>query len=230
MNIKLRQPLQKVFIPAMDAEMAARIRKVEDIIKAETNIKEVEVLGAENNFIKKKAKANFKTLGKKLGPKMKWAAEEIAKFDNATINTALEGNYVLNKDFGENKEEAIIISSSDIEVSTDEVAGYEVAAKGTLTVALDITISEDLKNEGDAREFVNKVQGLRKESGFELTDRINVSVLENEDMQPSLNQYKDYICAEILADSLAFYPVLDEGTEIEVNNAILKVNVIKKAE
>ena len=100
----------------------------------------------------------------------------------------------------------------------------------TLTVALDITITDNLKKEGDAREFVNKIQNIRKDSGFELTDRINVSVLENADMQLSLNQYKDYICAEILADSLAFYPVLTDGTEIEVNNAILKVNVLKKAE
>ena len=95
---------------------------------------------------------------------------------------------------------------------------------------MDITITDELKNEGEAREFVNKIQNIRKESSFDLTDRINVSVLENAHIQDSLNQYKDYICAEILADSLAFYPVLDGGTEIEVNNAILKVKVLKKAE
>ena len=139
----------------------------------------------------------------------------------------LEGPYTL---IGNPNEEPIIISSADIEVSTDEIAGYEVATKGTLTVALDVTITGDLKKEGDAREFVNKIQNIRKDNGFELTDRIDVSVLQNEEMQPSLNQYKDYICAEILADSLAFYPVLNDGTEIEVNNAILKVNVIKNAE
>ncbi|MBC7886727.1 MAG: isoleucine--tRNA ligase [Ferruginibacter sp.] len=229
-NIKVRQPLQKVFIPAMDAEMASRIKMVEDIIKAETNIKEVDILGAENDFIQKKAKANFKTLGKKLGSKMKWAAEEISKFSNITIDKILEGDFVLNPDYKSKNEEPIIISIEDLEVSTDEIAGYEVTNKGSLTVALDITISDDLKKEGDAREFVNRIQNIRKDSGFELTDRINVSVLENEVMQLSLNQYKDYICAEILADSLAFYPVLNEGTEIEVNNAILKVNVLKKEE
>ena len=228
-NIKVRQPLRKVFIPAIDAEMAFRIKRVEGIIKAETNIKEIDVLGAENDFIQKKAKANFKTLGKKLGPKMKWAADEISKFSNITIGKVLEGEYVLNPDYILKNEVPIIINSEDLEVSTDEITGYEVANKGSLTVALDITITDNLKKEGDAREFVNKIQNIRKDSGFELTDRINVSVLENAGIQLSLVQYKDYICAEILADSLAFYPVLNEGTEIEVNNAILKVHVLKKA-
>jgi isoleucyl-tRNA synthetase len=228
-NIKVRQPLQKVLIPAMDIEMAERIKKVSAIIKAETNIKEVEILGAENNFIQKKAKANFKTLGKKLGPKMKWAADEIIKFNNVTIDKVLEGDYLLNPDYLLTKEEPILINSEDLEVSTDEIKGYELASKGSLTVALDITITEELKKEGDAREFINKIQNIRKDSGFELTDRINVAVLENPGVQLSLIQYKDYICAEILADSLAFYPVLNEGVEIEVNDAILKVNVLKNS-
>jgi isoleucyl-tRNA synthetase len=229
-NIKVRQPLHKVFIPAMDATMAARIEKVAEIIKTETNKKEVEILSGDNDFIKKKAKANFKTLGKKLGPKMKWAAEQIAAFSNTTIDIVLEGSYILNPDFEEKGEEPITITSEDLDISTDEIAGYEVASKGALTVALEITITDDLKKEGDAREFINKIQNIRKDNGFELTDRIIVSVLENGPMQLSLNQYKDYICAEILADSLAFYPVLNGGTEIEVNNAILKVNVLKNAE
>ena len=227
-NLKVRQPLQKVFIPALDTAMAARIKKVEDIIKAETNIKEVDVLGAENDFIKKKARANFKTLGKKLGAKMKWAAEQIAAFDNTTIDKVLEGDYILNTNHLKSGEEPIIINAEDMEVSTDEIPGYEVAVKGQLTVALDIIITEDLKKEGIAREFINRVQNIRKDSEFNLTDRIDVIVSENAGLQPSIIQYKDYICAEILADSLAFLPVLNDGTEIEVNDAILKVNVLKK--
>ena len=226
-NIKVRQPLQKVFIPAMDSNMASRLKKVENIIKAETNIKEIEILASDDVFIKKKAKANFKTLGKKLGAKMKWAADEIAKFDNAIINQVLEEKYTLNADYQLKNEEAIIITAEDLEISTDEIPGYEIANKGSLTVALDITISEELKKEGDAREFVNKVQTIRKESGFALTDRIIVEVMENAELQPSLIQYKDYICAEILADSLDFMAVLMTGNEIEVNTAILKVNVLK---
>ncbi len=228
-NIKVRQPLQKVLIPAMDTEMAERIKKVSTIIKAETNIKEIEILSAENDFIQKKAKANFKTLGKKLGPKMKWAADEISKFNNITIDKVLAGDFLLNPDHLQTKEDPIIINSEDLEVTTDEIKGYELASKGSLTVALDITITEELKKEGDAREFINKIQNIRKDSGFELTDRINVAVLENAGVQLSLIQYKDYICAEILADSLAFYPVLNEGVEIEVNDAILKVNVLKNS-
>ncbi|UAY51818.1 isoleucine--tRNA ligase [Ferruginibacter albus] len=231
-NIKVRQPLQKVFIPALDTEMANRIKSVEEIIKAETNIKEVDILSANNDFIRKKAKANFKTLGKRLGPKMKWAAEKIAQFDNETIDkvSLLKEEYILNSDYKTNNEEPVFIILEDLEISTDEIPGYEIASKGSLTVALDITINDDLKSEGDAREFVNRIQNIRKENNFELTDRINVEISENTELQKSIIQFKDYICAEILADSLAFLPVLtQQGIEIEVNNAIVTVNVLKKA-
>jgi isoleucyl-tRNA synthetase len=147
-SIKVRQPLQKVFIPALDADMAEKIKQVEEIIKAETNIKEVDVLGAENDFIKKKAKANFKTLGKKLGPQMKWAAEQIAQFDNAAIDKVMEGPYLLNPAATETGAPALYISAEDLEITTDEIPGFEVAAKGNLTVALDISISDQLKKEG----------------------------------------------------------------------------------
>ena len=229
-NIKVRQPLQKVFIPAMDTEMAQRIKSVEDIIKAETNVKEIDILTEHNDFIRKKAKANYKTLGKRLGPKMKWAAEKIALFDNATIDSiyVLNQEHFLNPDYKTIGEEPITITSEDLEVSTEEIPGYEIASKGSLTVALDIIISDDLKKEGNAREFVNRIQNIRKDKGFELTDRINVQILENTGLQESLNQFKDYICAEILADSLAFLTVLDDGIEVEVNNAIVKLNVLKK--
>ena len=227
-NIKVRQPLQKVYIPAMDSDMAAKIKQVEDIIKAETNIKEVDVLGADNDFIQKKAKANFKTLGKKLGPKMKWAADIIVKFDNATIDKILDGAYLINPEHLTTGEEPVYITAEDLEISTDEIPGYEVANKGSLTVALDITITDELKKEGNAREFVNKIQNIRKDNNFELTDIITVKILDNSLLYSSLEKYKEYICGEILADSLAFLPVLMDGTEIEVNNVILKVTVSKK--
>jgi len=227
-NIKVRQPLAKVFIPAMDSAMADRIKKVEDIIKAETNVKEVDVLGADNDFIRKKARANFKTLGKKLGPKMKWAADQVAAFDNAMIGQVQSGEYILNPGEVVKGEAPIYITAEDLEVFTDHIPGYEVANKGSLTVALDITISDDLKKEGNARELVNRIQNIRKDRGFELTDRIDVQISENAGLQASLNEYKAYICAEILADSLAFLPVLNDGIDIEVNDVALKVNVLKK--
>ncbi|MGC4101583.1 isoleucine--tRNA ligase [Ferruginibacter sp.] len=227
-NIKVRQPLQKVSIPAIDKEMVERIKLVEDIIKAETNIKEIEMLADDNNFIRKKAKANFKTLGKKLGPKMKWAAEEIAKFDNAMIEKVQEGEYLLNADEVAKGGAPVYITAEDMEISTDEIPGFEVAAKGPLTVALDIVISDSLKKEGDAREFVNRLQNIRKESGFNLTDRIIVKVSANADLQASFSEYKSYICAEILADSLEFLPQINDGNAIEINESIVNVNVIKK--
>jgi isoleucyl-tRNA synthetase len=225
-NIKVRQPLQKVFIPALDTEMADYIRLIENIVKAETNIKEIDILAADNDFIRKKAKANFKTLGKKLGPKMKWAAGEIEKMDNATIELVMKGAYLLNEEAVKNGEEPIEIGAEDLEVITDEIPGYEIASKGSLTVALDIIITDQLLKEGHAREFVNRIQNLRKDQGFELTDRISVEVAENE-LQNALNEFKDYICGEILADSLHFVPVLTQGDTIEVNDATLKVYVKK---
>ena len=219
-NIKVRQPLQKVIIPAMDDRMAERIKLIEEILKAETNIKEVEIIEAGNSFIKRKAKANYKTLGKKLGPKMKFAAEAIMKFSNEDIELVSNGSFEINIEG-----EKIAIYSDDIEVVADEIPGYEVASNGNLTVALDITITDDLQKEGNAREFINKVQNIRKERQFDLTDKIVVKIAANNILESSIFQYKDYICTEILAVSLEFVPNLIEGDEIEVNSTLLKVNI-----
>jgi isoleucyl-tRNA synthetase len=223
-NIKVRQPLQKVFVPAMTSQMATDIGAVTEIIKTETNIKEIELLDANNDFIRKKAKANFKTLGKKLGPLMKAVAGEVEKMDNATIDRVLKGGYSLPA--SATLKEAVPLDPEDIEVVTDEIPGYEVAVKGNLTVALDISITEELQHEGNAREFINRIQNIRRDNGFELTDRIRVSVDQNA-LQTSLIEYKDYICREILADTLEFIPVISDGLPIEVNEIQLKVNVIK---
>ena len=228
-NIKVRQPLQKIFLPVQDANTSSDIALIEDIIKTETNIKQIEILAAENDFIRKKAKANFKTLGKRLGTKMKWAATQIEAFDNATIEKVQDGNFILFDDTISKDDEQIVLNSEDIDIITDEIPGYEIASKGTLTVALDITITEPLKQEGVAREFVNKLQNLRKDSGFELTDRILVQIEENDALQASLIEYKSYICGEILADSFEFVPAaIANGKEIEVNEITLVVNVLKK--
>jgi len=115
-----------------------------------------------------------------------------------------------------------------VEIAAEDIPGWSVASKGALTVALDITITEDLQNEGNAREFINRVQNIRKESGFDLTDRIFVKLLDNENIKPSIIQFKKYICGEILADDIDFVPVLTTGTDIEVNETLLKVAVTKK--
>ena len=227
-NIKVRQPLQKILIPALDNEMSTNLKLIEEIIKTETNIKEVEILSVDNNFITKKAKANFKTLGKRLGSKMKWVAAEIDKMNDATIAKILEGNFILKIENEAIDDEEIIINVDDIEVITDEIPGYEIAINGTLTVALDITITEKLQREGNAREFINKIQTIRKESGFELTDRIMVKIAQNDVMYASLMEYKMYICAEILADSLEFVPQVIEAVQVDINDTVLNLIVTKK--
>ena len=227
-GIKVRQPLQRVIIPAIDASFADKIKMVEEIIKSETNIKEVELLDANNDFIKKKAKANFKTLGKKMGAKMKWAAAKIQEFDDAAITKAQDGKYLLNPDFEQKKEEPLYISAEDIEVFTNEIPGFEVAVKGNLTVALDIVLTEQLINEGFARELINRIQTLRKENNFALTDKIVVKIEENEMARLSVTQFYSYICAEILADQLDFVPKLADGITIDVSNHSLTVTVTKK--
>ena len=227
-GIKVRQPLQKVIIPAIDDSFTQKVRMVEEIIKSETNIKEIDLLQANNNFIKKKAKANFKTLGKKLGSKMKWAAERIQQLSDVEIDKILGGNFLLNTDYQQKNENPVIITAEDIEVSTNEIPGFEVAVKGNLTVALDIVLSENLKNEGFAREFINRIQTLRKEKNFDLTDKIVVKLANDEEAIVPITEFNTYICAEILADKLEFVPKLSDGITIDVNNHSLTVTVTKK--
>lgn len=228
-NIKVRQPLKKVFVTAMDDVMHSHIKAIEDIIKNEVNVKEVVILDANNDIIKRKAKANFKTLGKRLGSKMKWAAEIISQLDNDAITDIMEGGYSINGVEGLfEKSDSILLYPEDIEVSVQEIPGFEVTSKGNLTVALDIVITEELQQEGNAREFVNRIQNIRKESGLNLSDRIKLQVLEDKNLFLSINEYKNYICGEILADDIDWVTELQAGTEIEVNEHLLKVAVIKK--
>lgn len=223
-NIKVRQPLQKVLIPVLDLKMKHQLEKVEDLVKAEVNVKEIEYITETEGFINKKIKANFKVLGSRLGARMKAVSTSIAAFDQQDIaSLEKEGSYTLTIEG-----EPIVISLTDVEVATEDIPGWSVASKGSLTVALDITISEELKQEGEARELINRIQNIRKESGFELTDRIFVELLENDLLKQSINKFKNYICAEILADNLIWVPEMQDGTEIEINEILLKVRVNKK--
>ena len=224
-NIKVRQPLQKVLIPALSSSMQKQLQKVEDLIKAEVNIKAIEYLSPDNSFIKKKVKPNFVALGKKLGSKMKPVSAALALFTQEQIaSLAKQGQYNLTID-GEN----LVLQLSEVEITSEDIPGWLVASKGNLTVALDVTVTPQLENEGNAREFVNRIQKIRKDSGFELTDRIIVKVSASNGLKNSLVEYNDYICAEILADKLEILPEIDSGTEIEVNDIQLKVIVSKKA-
>jgi isoleucyl-tRNA synthetase len=223
-NIKVRQPLQKLMIPVLDAGMKTQLQKIEDLIKAEVNVKEIEYITETEGVISKKIKANFKALGTRMGPKMKAVSAAIANFSQLDISLLeKQGNISLTIDG-----EPVIIELAEVDIAAEDIPGWSVAGKGSLTVALDITLTDELKQEGEAREFVNRVQNIRKESGFELTDRIFVTVLERKELKPSIIKYNDYICREILADSIDWASEIEGGTEIEINEILLKVVVNKK--
>ncbi|WP_300597826.1 isoleucine--tRNA ligase [Niabella sp.] len=223
-NIKVRQPLHKVLIPVLNPAMKEQLEKVAELIKSEVNIKDVEYLVDTEGFIKKKIKPNFIALGKKLGAKMKAVSGALAAFTQEDISS-LERNGQIELDINGEK---VLIQLNEVDISSEDIPGWTVANKGPLTVALDITITEDLKQEGDAREFVNRIQKIRKDSNFDVTDRIKVQIDTNPTLKNSLTTYKDYICAEILADELEFSPISAGGTEIEVNEHQLYTIVTKK--
>jgi isoleucyl-tRNA synthetase len=228
-NIKVRQPLQKVLIPVLNPSMKEQLKKVEDLVKAEVNVKEIEYLNPDNTFINKKIKPNFVALGKKLGPKMKAVSIALSQFSQEDIaRLEKEGQYNLSIEG-----EPVILQISEVEISSEDIPGWTVANKGSLTVALDVTVTPALEAEGNAREFVNRIQKIRKDQGFDLTDRIEVKVMDADGMKNSLAQFKDYICAEILADKLEILSEIPGETTpaivgIDINDVSLKVIVSKK--
>ena len=223
-NIKVRQPLQKVLIPVSNQGMEQQLQKVEDLIKAEVNVKEIKYLGDTEGFIEKKIRPDFHALGKKLGSKMKTVSQALSNFSQHEISLfEKEGRYSIPVG-----DEFVELNLSEVEISSEDIPGWTVASKGQLTVALDINVTSQLIEEGNAREFVNRIQKIRKESGFNVTDRIEVKVAANNGISKSLAKFNDYICAEILADKLDMTSKIDEGTEIEVNDNLLRVLVLKK--
>jgi isoleucyl-tRNA synthetase len=224
-NIKVRQPLQKILVPVLDPAMKRQLEKVEDLVKNEVNVKLIEYLTETEGFIKKKIKPNYVALGKRLGPKMKAVSNALNQFTQEDI-AKLEkvGSYSLRIN-----DENLILQLPDVEIISEDVPGWMVANKSALTVALDITVTPELINEGNARELVNRIQRIRKESGFDLTDRIDVKLADANELKPAITEYNDYICAEILADRLELVSEISSGTEIEVNDIPLKVLVTKKA-
>ena len=223
-NIKVRQPLSRAMVPVFNAHMEQQLRKVEDLIEAEVNIKQMEYLTDTEGFIKKKVKPNFQALGKKLGPKMKAVSTALQNFSQHEISLfEKEGRYSLTLN-----DEFVELTLSEVEITSEDIPGWSVANKGSLTVALDINVTPELEQEGNAREFVNRIQKIRKDSGFALTDRIEVKVAAANGIAESLGKYNDYICAEILADKLEITSTIEDGVEIEVNDNPLKVIVIKK--
>jgi len=226
MNIKVRQPLQKILIPVLDEHIKHQIEAVEDIILTEVNVKAIEYLVETDGFIKKKIKPDFKALGSRLGGKMKAAAAVISTLDQHQISQ-LEKEKTINIDVAG---EQIAVNIGDVDIIAEDIPGWSVANKDNLTVALDVTITPELQDEGNAREIVNRIQKIRKETGLELTDRIAVHIEEFESLKPAIVNFNDYIRAEILADSIDLVQTVNgNGIAIEVNDITLKVLITKNS-
>jgi isoleucyl-tRNA synthetase len=224
-NIKVRQPLQTVLIPILSTGMKEQFEKVEDLIKAEVNVKQISYLSGNEGFIKKKIKPNFVALGKRLGAKMKAVSAALGSFSQEDIaKLEKDGHITLFID-----KEPLILAINDVDITSEDIPGWVVANKNALTVALDVTVTPELAREGNAREFVNRIQKIRKDNGYDLTDRILVKVTDVPALKDSLTVFNEYICTEILADSIELVKEPTNGTEIEVNDILLKVFVTKKA-
>ncbi len=222
--INVRQPLAKILIPVLDQQLAARIDLVKDLILSETNIKDIEYITDTAGFITKKIKPNFKALGPKVGKSMKQVAEAITSLDQESINT-LEANGEIEIKV---QDQTFVISTADLEIIAEDIPGWQVSNMGKLTVALDVTITPALKQEGLSRELINRIQNLRKELGFEVTDRIRVEVQKHDLIAAALTQNKDYICSEILADDIILADNLVEGNKTVIDDVELQILLIKK--
>ena len=223
-KIKVRQPLQKIMIPVLDERQKESILAVSDLIKSEVNVKEIELLedGA-SDILVKQIKPNFKALGPKFGKDMKQVAVTINNFTQDDIQKVeKEGNISV-----EINGKMITLETSDVEISSKDIEGWLVANANRITVALDVTITDDLRKEGVARELVNRIQNARKDSGLEVTDKIKLTVLNFENLQESVTSNKDYIMSETLTKELVFVDTLVNGTEIEFDTIKSKI-LIKK--
>ena len=222
-KIKVRQPLQKIMIPVKNAEQKSSILAVANLIKHEVNIKEIVLLEDASDILVKQIKPNFKTLGPKFGKEMKLIANCIRNFTKEDIlKIELEGKMPIELDG-----KMINLELSDVEISSKDIEGWLVANEGSITVALDVTISEELRKEGIARELINRIQNARKDSGLEVTDRIKLTVLKSEDLEESIIENKEYIKSETLTDELVFVDQLIDGTAIEFDTIKSKILIYK---
>ena len=197
-KLRVRQPLQKILLPILDEKFKGQVELIKDLVLSEVNVKEIEYLTDGSGFIKKKVKANFKSLGSKLGKNMKSAAQMISEMTQDDIATLEKNNSFSIIIEGQ----AYQLTLEDIEISTDEIPGWQVATDRDITVALDITLTEGLINEGIARELINRIQNIRKQSDYDVTDRIKVTVESNDVVDKAIESYSDFISAEVLADSI----------------------------
>ena len=220
-NIIVKQPLQKLMIP-VDAEMKARLEAVKPLVMNEVNVKEIDFVEGASDILVKKVKCNFKILGKKFGPLMKQVAAAVTAMTKEQI-AELESAGRLTLDLNGTPAE---IEAGEVEIYSEDIPGWVVANEGVLTVALDVTVTDELRREGIARELVSKIQNIRKSSGFEISDRIAVTISSNENSDAAIEEHKAYICNQVLADSLTIAEVA-EGTVLEFDGFTLMALVEK---
>ena len=222
---KVRQPLMKAVVPSYDDYSYSQLQLIAGIIKAEVNVKEVEVLPADADManLVKKIKPNFKTLGKKYGKLMKEIAAAMATFSNVEIKTIeTTGRYELQAG-----DTTVEILPEDVDIYTEDMPGWLVANEGKLTVALDITVNDELLREGIARELVNRIQNLRKSAGLEITDKIVISIVDRPEISEAVAAYSDYIAGQTLASSLELVQEADDATELDFEDYIVKLKITK---
>ncbi|MBP7822158.1 MAG: isoleucine--tRNA ligase, partial [Saprospiraceae bacterium] len=223
-KLRVRQPLSKILLPILDPQFQDQVEAVKDLILAETNIKSIQYVTDTNELIKKKAKPNFKTLGKKLGKNMKEGAAIISLLTNDEIRKIEQTNIYKLAINGDDYE----LSLEDIEIVSEDIEGWFVANDGTLSVALDVTLTRELRAEGTARELVNRIQNIRKSKDFNVTDRINVIIEDHDSIKDALNLYATYICDETLTSNLSVGSTSSNAEEVELfDDLFIKIDVTK---
>ena len=223
-NIKVRQPLQCIMIPVADEEQRAHIEAVKSLIMNEVNVKEVRFVDGAAGVLVKKVKCDFKKLGPKFGKQMKAVAAAVSEMSqDAIAELEKNGKYTLNLDGAE-----AVIESGDVEIFSEDIPGWLVANEGKLTVALEVTVTEELRREGIARELVNRIQNIRKSNGFEITDKIKITLSKNPQTDDAVNEYNAYIRNQVLANSLDLADEVKEGTELDFDDFTLQINVVKE--
>ena len=223
-NIKVRQPLQCIMIPVVDEEQRAHIEAVKALIMNEVNVKEIQFVDGAAGVLVKKVKCDFKKLGPKFGKQMKAVAAAVAEMSQEAIaELEKKGSYTFNLDGAE-----AVIETADVEIFSEDIPGWLVANEGKLTVALEVTVTEELRREGIARELVNRIQNIRKSSGFEITEKIKITLSKNPQTDDAVNEYNDYIRNQVLGTSLTLADNVENGTELNFDDFSLYVSVVKE--
>ena len=223
-NIKVRQPLQCIMIPVVDEEQRAHIEAVKALIMSEVNVKDIKFVDGAAGVLVKKVKCDFKKMGPKFGKQMKAVAAAVAEMSQEAIaELEKNGSYTLQLDGTD-----VVVEAADVEIFSEDIPGWLVANEGKLTVALDVTVTEELRREGIARELVNRIQNIRKSSGLEITDKIKITLSKNQQTDDAVNEYKDYICNQVLGTSLTLTDEVENGTELNFDDFSLYVSVVKE--